>query len=61
MGVAGIFAIVLYVLGMIPTYEVFDKTTKHSKFNKVWFAIFWPAVALMHPVVNISCLFKKKF
>lgn len=56
----GALAIVLYVLGMIPTYEMFDKTTEQSKFNKIWFTIFWPAVSMIHPVLKIVSLFKKK-
>lgn len=53
-------AAVLYVLGMVPTYEVFDKTTEQSKFNKVWFTLFWPAVSVAAGVSMIAKLFKKK-
>ena len=53
-------AAVLYVLGMVPTYEVFDKTTKQSTFNKIWFTLFWPAVSVAAGVSKIVSLFKKK-
>lgn len=53
-------AAVLYVLGMFPTYEVFDKTTEQSTFNKIWFTLFWPAVSVASGVSMITKLFKKK-
>ena len=53
-------AAVLYVLGMFPTYEVFDKTTEQSTFNKIWFTLFWPAVSVASGVSMIAKLFKKK-
>ena len=53
-------AVVLYVLGMVPTYEVFDKTTEQSTFNKIWFTLFWPVVSIAAGVSMIVKLFKKK-
>lgn len=52
--------VVLYVLGMFPTYEVFDKTTEQSTFNKIWFTLFWPVVSVVSGVSMITKLFKKK-
>ena len=60
MGIAIGAAIVLYVLGMVPTYEVFDKTTTQSKFNKIWFTVLWPTVAILQGITYITQLFKKK-
>ena len=48
------------MLGMVPTYEVFDKTTKQSTFNKIWFTLFWPVVSITVGVSMIVKLFKKK-
>ena len=42
-----VLVILLYLLGCVPTYCLFNETTKQPIFNKVWFTIFWPAVALM--------------
>jgi hypothetical protein len=53
-------AIVLYMLGMVPTYEVFDKTTEQPTFNKIWFTLFWPVVSIATGVSLIVKLFKKK-
>jgi hypothetical protein len=42
-----VFTILLYVLGMVPTYVVFDETTSQPKFNKIWFTLVWPTVAIL--------------
>lgn len=55
MAVWVIFTILLYVLGAVPTFSLFDKTTEQPIFNKVWFTIFWPAVSL----ITLFTLFKK--
>lgn len=55
-----IFTILLYVLGIIPTYCLYDETTSQSTFNKIWFAAFWPATSLITTVVKLVRLFKKK-
>jgi hypothetical protein len=60
MGVIIGVAIALYVLGMVPTYEVFDKTTTQSKTNKIGLTVFWPTVAILQGITYIIQLFKKK-
>lgn len=57
MAVWVIFTILLYVLGAVPTFYLFDKTTEQPMFNKVWFTIFWPAVSL---ITLVTTLIKKK-
>ena len=58
MGVAGVFAIMLYVLGMVPTYVVFKETTSQSTFNKIWFTVLWPTVAILQGVVSTTKVVK---
>lgn len=55
-----IFTILLYVLGIIPTYCLYDETTSQSTFNKVWFAAFWPATSLIIPVIKLIQFFGKR-
>ena len=56
--------ILAYVIVAILTYVFFDKKTKQSKFNKVWFSIFWPTVVIFYviysAVVGIIKFLKKK-
>lgn len=58
-----VLTILLYILGMVPTYVVFDETTSQPKFNKVWFTLFWPPVAILQlgvwMVNGIKSLIKK--
>lgn len=56
MAVWVIFTLLLYVLGAVPTFFLFDKTTEQPMFNKVWFTIFWPAVSL---ITLVTTLIKK--
>ena len=49
-----------YVIVAILTYVFFDNKTKQSKFNKVWFSIFWPAVWIFYVVYSLFGLLKKK-
>ena len=53
MSTFGIVLLMVYVLGIIPTYLFFDKKTTQSKFNKVWFSIFWPAVAAFYAILKL--------
>ena len=50
---ATIILAILYVIGMFPTYKFLDKKTTQSKFNKVWFSIFWPAVLVFYLLNSI--------
>ena len=52
--------ILLYVLGAVPTYVLFDKTTEQSKFNKIWFSVFWPAVSVFYLIYLIVDFVKNK-
>ena len=58
-----IFTVGLYILGMVPTYIVFKETTSQPTFNRIWFTILWPTVAILQlgkTIVNkIKTLFKK--
>lgn len=54
-----IFTILLYVLGFVPTYFLFDETTKQSTFNKIWFSLFWPVVSIIGFITKLISLFKK--
>lgn len=49
----GIILLTVYVLGIVPTYLFFDKKTTQSKFNKVWFSIFWPAVVALYALLKL--------
>ena len=42
-----VLLILLYILGMFTTFYLMNETTKHTMFNKIWFAIFWPTVSIM--------------
>lgn len=42
-----------YVIVAILTYVFFDKKTKQSKINKVWFSIFWPAVVVIYGFLKL--------
>lgn len=53
MSTFGIVLLMVYVLGIIPTYLFFDKKTTQSKFNKVWFSIFWPAVVVISAILKL--------
>lgn len=70
MGVWIIFTVGLYILGMVPTYIVFKETTSQPTFNRIWFTVLWPTVAILqlgNTIVNktktligkIKSLFKK--
>lgn len=39
--------ILFYVLGAFPTYCFLDETTNQKLFNKIWFTVFWPALAVV--------------
>ena len=60
MSTVWIVLLVIYALGILPTYLYFDKKTYQPIFNKVWFSLFWPAVALF-AVVYYSVVLIKKF
>ena len=61
MEAGSILDILFYVLGTIPTYCLYDETTNQSTFNKIWFAISWPATALITPIGKlIQWIGKKK-
>lgn len=50
-----IVIILIYLLGMVPTYLLVAET-QHTMFNKIWFTIFWPSVVLIY----LIALLKKK-
>lgn len=54
-----IFTILLYILGIVPTYCLFDETTKQSTFNKIWFSLFWPVVSIIGFINRLIQIFKK--
>jgi hypothetical protein len=60
MNTVWIVLLVIYALGILPTYLYFDKKTDQSMFSKVWFSYFWPAAALF-AVVYYSVVLIKKF
>ena len=60
MNTVWIVLLVIYALGIFPTYLYFDKMTDQPMFNKVWFSIFWPVVALF-AVIYYSVVLIKKF
>ena len=54
-----IFTILLYVLGIVPTYCLFDETTEQSTFNKIWFSLFWPVVSIIGFINKLIQIFNK--
>lgn len=60
MDAGSILAILFYVLGTVPTYCLYNETTKQSIFNKIWFAAFWPATSLITPVIKLIQWIKKR-
>lgn len=60
MEAGSILAILFYVLGTVTTYCLYDEATKQSIFNKIWFAIFWPATSLITPVIKLTQWIKKR-
>ena len=59
MNVAAIIFIILYVVGVVPTYMLYDKYTNQTTFNKIWFSIFWPASAIVLLITSIVYVAKK--
>lgn len=54
------YLILLYVLGIIPTYTLFDKTTEHSMYVNTCLGILWPIVSVFYLIYLIIDLVKKK-
>lgn len=54
------YLVLLYILGAVPTYTLFDKTTEHSMYVKTCLSIFWPIVSVFYLIYLIINLVKKK-
>lgn len=54
------YLVLLYILGAVPTYTLFDKTTEHSMYVKICLSIFWPIVSVFYLIYLIINLVKKK-
>ena len=55
-----LYVILLYVLGAVPTYTLFDKTTEHPKYVNICLGVIWPIVSVFYLIYLIINLVKKK-
>ena len=51
--------LLVYIFGIAPVYIFFDKKTSYSKFNKIWFSAFWPAVIMSYFIYLVVRFFKE--
>lgn len=55
-----VIIILLYILGAVPTYTLFDKTTEHPKYVDICLGVIWPIVSVFYLIYIVINLVKKK-